>query len=272
MEGDQISQKDTGFTVEEEEEKAKQVADLKDRLTREILDRERSQREVCSLKSFLRSSISDQHSLLIHELRCSGTIKSPLVYQSLLVTESTDFYDDDADEGDSESRVRDHAILLETISSFADRGSRILVLISGFPASLLLSLCWIVADLVSLPPSSHDSSLPSSFSSSSSSSSSAMAAAAPTVIARTTLADARLIKKKYAFLVESHLLRINVFSESSVLRNGYPRGAPFDVILVPEIGWSEGLKAQLRPNGAFINPFDLSVKLVKRPDGCLMSV
>lgn len=185
-------------------------------------------------------------------------IKSRIVYESMLMTDVTD---SESEEDDGEYTMRQQAILLESICPFVVRGSKILVLITGLPASILLSLCWMITDFASLSESSEDLT----------STSSSLSSSKGSVIAKTSKADARLLMSRYQFLMQSSILRINVFSESSVLKNGYSRGGPFDVILVPEIGWSEGLKSQIKTNGLFVSPFDLSSKLVKMPDGRLQT-
>ena len=235
-----------------------EISELRNQLNQEMIERERLESECRSLRAFLRSSILFDRSSLIHKMKQTGVIKSRIVYESILITDSTDFDDDD---GDMEYSLKQQAMLLESICPFVSRGSKILVLISGFSAASLISLCWLIADVVSLAKSSDDvTSLSPSLPSSNGS-----------VIAKASKADARLLMSGYKFLMESNVLRINVFSESSVLKNGYSKGGLFDVILVPEIGWSEGLKSQIKTNGLFVSPFDLSTKLTKTSDGRLQT-
>lgn len=246
------------------------VSELMDQLNREIEKRQRLESEALILKSLLRSAISPSRASAVQQLKQIGVITDTLVFQSLMMSYMRTHAEDEDDGGEeADNSLTEDAKFLQTVRPFLSRGSKILVLISGFPASILLSLAFLSSDFLSL---SHD--VDSGCDSPTDSSLPAAAAREPKgcVIGKTSAADARIFMRDFRFLISNGVLRINVFSDSAILSNGYAKGGPYDLIVVPEIGWSERLKSQLKTNGLVITPYDLTSKVQKTASGFLQSV
>lgn len=92
------------------------------------------------------------------------------------------------------------------------------------------------------------------------------------VIAKATRDDSLSLKQHYSYLIDAGLIKINIFGANYVLSKGYAKLAPYDVIIIPEVGWSETLKNQLKIGGIFINPFENNVKLIKQINGTLIEI
>jgi hypothetical protein len=245
-----------------------ELHDTRQRSTERLIHIESLVREIQCLRLFLQTSISDQ-CRIIHGLYSEGIIKSQLVFQAMQLINITDFdsnvsqtsLTEDASVEDPHSVLRDYAVQLESLTTHVTKGSNILVLIKGFPGAMLLFLASMVAtidqqetSLLSLPSLSNISQKKGC------------------VIGKTSRSDAQVLMNKYSFLIETGILKINIFSDSSDMKKGYPRCGPYDVILVPAIGWTEGLKTQLKTNGLFINPLEKDVKLEKNSLGNLVSI
>lgn len=93
------------------------------------------------------------------------------------------------------------------------------------------------------------------------------------VIAKPTRDDSLSLKQHYSYLIDCGAIKTNVFGSNYILSKGYQKMAPYDVIIIPEIGWAEtSLASQLKFGGLFINPFENNSKLVKQTNGTLLQV
>lgn len=253
-----------GCHVSEFEELKEQLINKTNKLNQELIQRQKLEVEVAFLRQLLTSSFHTEQLSILHRLKDQEILKNRIVFQAMMCVDLGDFsseaYDEDVT-ADPETVLKDHSLLLESIASHAHPGGKILILVKDFPGPMFLYL-------------SAMTSVRESEESSSSSSVNVPFSTSPhgCVIGKTTRADARVLMKKYAYLIDCGSIKINVFNDSSILSKGYPKAGPFDIILVPEMGWAEALKSQLKTNGIFFNPFERSVRLQKDWNGNLVSV
>lgn len=234
---------------------------VKNHLNREMGQQLMLQCELSFIKNLLRRSITDdRQSLLIHKLKSDGMIRDARVFEALIMTDLSDAFDDEDEMPGLEETVKEYAKILQCVAPYVTRGSKVLVLI-GIPVPLIVCFAHLITDFASCRDDDANSS-----------SSNGMNPSRGSLITKPLRSDVRILMKKYKHLIETGVLRINTFSDSSNLRNGYKKSAPYDLIVVPEIGWSESLKSQVKTGGLVINPLDLSSKLVKTHDDKFVTV
>lgn len=273
-------QDESGFNQRlEEESLSTELKSCRQKLIQQEILQESLLKEIECLRLLLQTSISDQSSM-IHRLKEEGVIQSRKVYQALLMIDIRDFEStgfcqtsltEDASTEDPESVVRDYAVQLECLASHVSPGSKVLILIKDFSGAMFLFLAAMISGK---EMTKRNSSLEEEPGSASTSSTDSLSTSTPRgcVIGKTSRADAQVLMSKYSYLVESGVLKINVFSDSTDMKKGYIRSAPFDIILVPAIGWSEGLKSQLKTGGMVVNPLEKGIKLQKNSSGNFVSI
>ena len=233
---------------------------VKNHLNREMGQQLLLKSELTFMKNLLRRSIADdRQTRLVQKLKSEGMIRDARVFEALIMTDLSDAFDDEDEMLGLEGTVKEYANLLHCVTPFISRGSRILILIPGLSVPLIICFCHLITDFLADPPSDDANS-------------SSHPHPSGSLITKPLRSDVRILMKKYKHLIETGVLRINTFSDSSVLRNGYKKSAPYDLIVVPEIGWSESLKHQVRTGGLVISPMDLTSKLVKTHDDKFVTV
>lgn len=204
------------------------------------------------LQRFWSTATSDQSSI-IHSLKSSGVIKSRTVFEAMLSIDVSLFYTSDAPEWvvnvwrydlPTVSWInRSYEASAKTLEAVAphlkSNETKVLILINGLSGVLIAYLSLMTNGGV--------------------------------VYARTTRQDSLVIKQNYAYLIDSNQIKLNVFSPNYTLSKGYPASGPYDVIFIPETGWSELLSPQLKAGGIFINPFENNLVLKKSLSGSLIS-
>ena len=198
----------------------------------------------------LMSSFNLETCSVVHQLYTSGVIKSQLVYQVMNSINASLFEDTSATDC-----YEDHAKLLTRVEPFVRYNSKILVLVNSFSGFYFVALALMAGR--DFDERKHQQ------------------ASSACVIGKVTRQDYKVIKSQYEHLLTTGRIKLNAFPDKSVaniLAKGYPHAAPYDLIIVPEIGWANGLAGQVKPNGAIINPFSPDDTVLKDATGRLVSI
>lgn len=195
------------------------------------------------------SSFNLETCSIVHQLYTSGVIKSQLVYQVMNSINVSLF--DDTTVSDC---YEDYAKLLTRLEPFVRYNSKILVLVNSFSGFYFVALALMSGRDFDVKKNRQSCDA--------------------CVIGKVTRQDYKVIKSSYEYLLTTGRLKLNAFPDKSVanvMAKGYPHGAPYDLIIVPEIGWANGLAGQLKCNGAIINPFSPNDTVFKDASGRLVS-
>ena len=208
--------------------------------------------EVTYLRTIL-TSFNLETSTRVHQLFTEGVIKNELVYRIMNLVDLSLF-----DDTSAINCIEDHAKLLSQLEPYIKSDAKVLVLINSFSGFYFVAFALMTGRDFDRTNEQNTSSKNCGC-----------------VIGRAKREDIKVIKEKYEYLLNKGRIKLNAFAESagtSVFSKGYPKGGPYDLILVPEIGWSNGLATQLKTNGVVVNPFVEGDIMIKDKNGRLVSI
>lgn len=250
-----MDQDEAQSPCEVQKDDSEEVLNLKHKIV-QLEEREMDlMQEVTYLRTIL-TSFTLETSTRVHQLYSEGVIKSELVYRTMHLVNLSLF-----DDISAQNSIEDHAKLLSQLEPFIKLDARILVLINSFSGFYFIALALMAGREFE---GFEDDADPNT-----------SKTTCGCVIGRVKRQDIRVIKAKYDYLLNKGRIKLNAFTESAganVLSKGYPKCGPYDLILVPEIGWANGLATQLKTRGVIINPFTPSDIMQKDTSGRLVTV
>lgn len=203
------------------------------------------------------TSFNLETSTKVHQLYINGIITNEIVYRIMNFVDLSLF-----DDTSVNSSIETHGKLLSLLQPYVNLGSKILILVNSFSGFYFVALALMTGNELnsfndekksSMSHYDHDG----------------------CVIGKVTRQDLKVIKDKYEHLLTTGRIKLNAFPEftgSSVMSKGYPKSGPYDLILVPEIGWSNNLSPQLKTNGVVVNPFTPTDIMKKDRSGRLITL